>query len=194
MLLRSELEPKTKDSLADRIRWVAFAVIAMLVPIAMVSVIVVIIDHTRNDDRRAQELRSMKAATSRVSQLPDPLFDTTGAVKAVDVVVEIGPDNNFCAMRCEGTTSCELDEIRDDVNHVLLVLPCVDGKVGTWLVSRLPGASSFATSGVIRDIEPPHEEVNEVVREPPHEDLLMINMGDAPKQVWLDEHTGGTHR
>lgn len=47
-------------------------------------------------------------------------------------------DRDFCANHCAGTVECYAIWIEHEPTHMKAVLPCVNGKVGTWEVSRTP--------------------------------------------------------
>lgn len=52
---------------------------------------------------------------------------------------ETAPSNaTWCATKCASGVDCYALWIEDKTNHVRLTLPCKDGKVGTWEMTKLP--------------------------------------------------------
>jgi hypothetical protein len=85
-------------------------------------------------DNGGRKLLTYKRDSKRYEISSENLFTKT------DIWLSIGPDPTkaMCSKEwCGAAVQCAADIIQDDINHVEFVLPCVDGKVGTWVMTQL---------------------------------------------------------
>jgi hypothetical protein len=72
------------------------------------------------------------------ARAPHP-FDARASTKIGDHITwDEKQRADFCATGCGGADECFAVVVVDGFNHVELDLPCVNGKVGTWQVTKLP--------------------------------------------------------
>jgi hypothetical protein len=89
------------------------------------------------------QARSPKVHPTRATANPDVVMaDKVHATTLIDTQFKIltgyGNPKGFCAKECKNVDECFAVMMIDDVNHVQLDLPCVNGKLGTWEVTKLP--------------------------------------------------------
>lgn len=53
-------------------------------------------------------------------------------------IVDDSENAHWCATQCKDADECFAVVVVDSVRHVEHELPCVNGKVGTWVVQKLP--------------------------------------------------------
>lgn len=63
--------------------------------------------------------------------------DVTAIGQVIKDVSDGERDREFCAHHCEGADACYAVWLEHAPSHMKAVLPCVDGKVGVWEISRL---------------------------------------------------------